>query len=132
MAAVEDEKTQKCSQCKNILPLSKFPVCVATLQPYLVCKTHGWYYRARQSVWAPDHLSTPDEFLQEALEFAAQDNSAPVASTSTAASSTGAVASTPQLAQHGQAWTVLHERNIGPRTLPEELARTAAWDLRAP
>lgn len=52
-----------CSQCKQVSPLNAFPTRIATLLPYLVCKTHQWYWTEdkRTTYWAPDVESTVEE-----------------------------------------------------------------------
>lgn len=58
---------QICSQCKRCVPLKDFPVRRTTLLPYLVCKTHHWYWTEpkKQIHWAPDYDSTLEQVCAE-------------------------------------------------------------------
>jgi hypothetical protein len=43
-----------CSQCKLLQPIETFPIRLATLVPFRICKLHTWYWtETRQSTWAP-------------------------------------------------------------------------------
>lgn len=69
----EDEDTRhRCSQCKLELPRSRFPLRLATLQPFVVCKTHEWYWtpERRELQWAPEQDSTIELVCREVRRLA--------------------------------------------------------------
>ena len=62
-----DGPTHRCSQCKQSKPLEMFPSRLTTLQPFLVCKSHSWYWtpQKRELHWAPETESTIDVVCRE-------------------------------------------------------------------
>lgn len=63
--------TAKCSQCKETDP-NAFPIRLATLEPYLVCKAHDWYWSeaVKAKNWAPESVSR----FSEIIEFVKEGN----------------------------------------------------------
>ncbi|SCV74080.1 BQ2448_6512 [Microbotryum intermedium] len=63
-----------CSQCKQKRTLDHFPVRLTSLQPYLVCKSHEWYWtqEKRLTYWAPEYTITLEDVCGQLA--AAMDN----------------------------------------------------------
>lgn len=66
----DTESTASCSQCRERNPTA-FPIRLTTLEPYLICKAHGWYWTdaVKAKNWAPEHESTIKEVLLEIKEI---------------------------------------------------------------
>lgn len=64
----------KCSQCGERNPAAGFPIRLATLEPYLICKLHAWYWTAavKAKNWAPERVSQ----FSEIIEFVKAGNGA--------------------------------------------------------
>lgn len=62
--------THRCSQCKQDRDLDEFPTRLTTLQPFLVCKSHLWYWTPakRELHWAPEGISTMETVCSEVQE----------------------------------------------------------------
>lgn len=62
--------THRCSQCKQDRVLEEFPTRLTTLQPFLVCKSHLWYWTPakRELHWAPEGISTMETVCSEVQE----------------------------------------------------------------
>lgn len=63
----DQQTVQFCSQCKADVPLDRFPIRLATLTPFQVCKSHVWYWpeKKKSSHWAPDGASQLDEVCRD-------------------------------------------------------------------
>lgn len=48
----------RCSQCRHELPASRFPIRIASLTPYQICKGHEWYWTEEKKLshWAPEEV----------------------------------------------------------------------------
>lgn len=59
--------THRCSQCKQEKTLGHFPTRLTTLQPFLVCKSHLWYWtpEKKELHWAPESESSIDVVCDE-------------------------------------------------------------------
>lgn len=66
------EPVLHCSQCKRDRPVSAFPVRLISLQPYLVCLTHEWYWTEakRAAQWAPERTMALAEVCEAFTEIA--------------------------------------------------------------
>lgn len=60
-----------CSQCKAARPESEFPIRITSLERYMVCKSHTWYWTAavKAKNWAPETVSSLDEMLRDLDEL---------------------------------------------------------------
>lgn len=67
-----DVATHRCSQCKQSKPLEAFPTRLATLQPFLVCKSHAWYWteEKQQLHWAPERESSINVVCEDVRRIA--------------------------------------------------------------
>ncbi|ORY73235.1 hypothetical protein BCR35DRAFT_307254 [Leucosporidium creatinivorum] len=76
--AEEQATTHRCSQCKQDRPLDEFPTRLTTLQPFLVCKSHAWYWTPakRELHWAPEGISTMETVCREVGEVVSEQRTA--------------------------------------------------------
>jgi hypothetical protein len=74
----EQPTTHRCSQCKQERGLDEFPTRLTTLQPFLVCKTHLWYWTPakRELHWAPEGISTMETVCSEVQEVVSGERAA--------------------------------------------------------
>lgn len=70
---------QLCSQCREGRS-SEFPIRIASLEPYVICRAHTWYWTeaVKAKNWAPEVLSVIGDVVGDIL-----DNIAGIGTTTT-------------------------------------------------